>query len=395
MLSVGLTGGIGSGKSTVAGRLTEHGALVIDSDRLAREVVEPGTDGLAEIVAAFGEGVRTEDGALDRGALAAKVFSDESARARLNAIVHPRVRDRAAELMASAAPDAIVVQDIPLLVENNLASSFHLVIIVDAPVDTRVHRLVTERGMSEADARARIAAQASETERRAAADVWLDNSRSRDEILAAVDMLWADRLVRFESNVRLHRKAGAGPPRLVEPDPTWPAQAERLAARVRRAAGERALRVDHIGSTSVPGLAAKDVIDLQLTVSTLDDADAIAEPLTEAGFIARPHIIADQQHTDDPQQWQKRYHSAADPGRAAHLHIRAQGTESWRFALLFRDWLYANPVECADYLAVKRDLAKQFATDDDGVRYADAKERWFTAAYPRMQEWAQRIGWRP
>jgi dephospho-CoA kinase len=395
MLRVGLTGGIGSGKSTVAGRLGEHGAVVIDSDRLAREVVEPGTDGLAEIVATFGPEVLAADGSLDRAKLAARVFTDEAARAKLNAIVHPRVGARTGELMRAAAPDAIVVHDVPLLVENNLAPSYHLVIVVDAPVETRVHRLVTERGMPEPDARARISAQAGESARRAAADVWLDNARSRDEILAEVDKLWADRLVRYESNVRLHRKAGAGPPRVVEPDPTWPAQAERLAARARRAAGERALRIDHIGSTSVPGLAAKDVIDLQLAMSTLDDTDAIAEPLTEAGFIVRPHIVADEPHSDDPTQWQKRYHSAADPGRIAHLHIRVQGNDNWRFALLFRDWLRANPEECADYVATKRDLAKRYATDDDGLRYAEAKEPWFTAAIPRMEDWASRTGWQP
>jgi dephospho-CoA kinase len=396
MLRVGLTGGIGSGKSTVAGRLTEHGALVIDSDRLAREVVEPGTEGLAEIVAAFGTEVLAADGGLDRGKLAGRVFTDDGARARLNAIVHPRVGARTAELMAAAPDDAIVVHDVPLLVENGLAPNYHLVIVVDAPADVRVHRL-TARGMSEADARARIASQAGADARRAVADVWLDNSGARDEIFAAVDALWADRLVRYESNVRLRRKARYGPPRLHDPDPTWPTQAERLIARIRRAAGEKALRVDHVGSTAVPGLPAKDIIDLQLTVSTLDDADAIAEPLTEAGFIAHPRIDRDQPHDahPDPDQWRKRYHNSADPGRVVNLHVRAYGTAGWRFAVQFRDWLRADEQIRAEYLAVKRELSAKYATDDDTARYADAKEPWFAKAFPRMREWATRTGWQP
>lgn len=394
MLRVALTGGIGSGKSTVAGRLAEHGAVLIDSDLLAREVVEPGTPGLAEIAEAFGPGVLAPDGSLDRGKLAATVFSDPGARTRLNAIVHPRVGARTAELMAAAPPDAVVVHDVPLLVENGLAANYHLVIVVDAPVDVRVHRLVTERAMSEVDVRARIAAQATEEARRAAADVWLDNAGARDEILAAVDALWADRLVRYESNVRLHRVPRYGSPRLREPDPTWPAQAERLAARVRRAAGERALRVDHTGSTAIP-VPAKDIIDLQLAVSTMDDADAVAGSLTEAGFVLRPDITWDNPHGGDPEQWRKRYHNSADPGRVVNLHVRVHGSPGWRYALLFRDWQRADSGARAEYTALKQDLARKFAADEDFARYGEAKEPWFDAITPRMEEWAERTGWEP
>lgn len=397
MLRVGLTGGIGSGKSTVAGRLAEHGAVLIDSDVLAREVVEPGTPGLAEIVTAFGAEVLARDGSLDRAALAAKVFTDQNARATLNAIVHPRVGARTAELMAAAAPDAIVVHDVPLLVENGLGPNYHLVIIVDTPIETRVRRLVRERGMSEEDVRSRIASQAGDEARRAAADVWLDNGGSRDELLAAVDALWADRLVRYEANVRLNRRATYGPPRLHDPDPTWPAQAERLAARIRRAAGETALRVDHVGSTAIPDLPAKDVIDLQLTVSTLDAADALVDPLTAAGFVFRPDIDHDQPHAayPDPAQWAKRYYNSADPGRVVNLHVRAAGSAGWRFAFQFRDWLRADPAIRAEYLAVKQDLAAQHATDESTLGYADAKEPWFDGAFPRMEEWAAATNWRP
>src|SRR5262245_17930925 len=250
MLRVGLTGGIGSGKSTVAGRLSEHGAVVIDADKIAREVVEPGTEGLAEVHAAFGDEV-ISNGALDRARLAAKVFTDESARNRLNSIVHPRIRTRTVELMAAAPADAIVVHDVPLLVEAHMGPAYHLVLVVDAPEEERVHRVVRDRGMPEADARARIKAQATEADRRAAADVWLDNSGTPDEVLAVIDALWADRLVRYESNVRLHRRALYGGPRLAAPDPTWPAQAKRLIERIQLAGGDLVRRVDHTGSTSV------------------------------------------------------------------------------------------------------------------------------------------------
>jgi dephospho-CoA kinase len=396
MLRVGLTGGIGSGKSTVARRLGEHGAVVIDADKIAREVVEPGTGGLAEVRAAFGEEVIT-DGALDRAKLAAKVFTDESARATLNGIVHPRIRTRTAELMTAAPDDAIVVHDVPLLVEAHLGPAYHLVLVVDAPEEERIQRVVRDRGMPEQDARARVRTQATEADRRAAADVWLDNSGTPDEVLAEVDALWADRLVRYEANIRLHRRAPYGSPRLVEYDPDWPAQALRLRERIAMAGGDLVRRVDHTGSTSVPGLAAKDVIDLQITVGTIEDADALAQPLQQAGFPRLDRIDRDnpKPYAPDPALWQKRLHGHADPARPAHVHIRVEGTPGWRYALLFPDWLRANRQELDDYLALKRQLSAQYRDDEDTANYADAKEPWFDAAAVRAQEWAERTGWQP
>ena len=191
MVRVGLTGGIGSGKSEVSRRLAALGALVIDADLLAREVVQPGTEALDEIVEAFGSDVLTPDGALDRPALAAVVFADPDARRRLDGIVHPLVRARATELVAAAPPDAVVVQDVPLLVETGQAGSYDLVLVVEADLDTRVRRLVG-RGLAEDDARARIAAQASDEQRRAVADVVLDNSGSVEDLEAQVDRFWAE-----------------------------------------------------------------------------------------------------------------------------------------------------------------------------------------------------------
>jgi dephospho-CoA kinase len=391
MLRVGLTGGIGAGKSTVARRLAEHGALVIDADAIAREVVEPGTEGLAELVEEFGTDILGEDGTLDRPALAAKAFRDDAARRRLNAIVHPKVGARSAELMAGAAPDAIVVHDVPLLVENGLGGNYHLVLVVDAPRETRVRRLVESRGMAEDDARSRIAAQSGEAERRAAADVWLDNSGAPDAALAEVDRLWNDRLVPFEATIRLRSPRPPMRPQVVPHDETWPVQAGRAMARIRRVVGERALRVDHIGSTSVPGLPAKDVLDLQLTVSTLDVADAVAEALSEAGFVRAPG-----EWTDDPQggneTWPKRFHYGADPARPVNLHVRSRATPAWRLALLFGDWLRAHPAEREAYAEVKRKLA---AAHETTRSYSEEKQGWVNAAFRRAEGWAAATGWTP
>ena len=193
VLRIGLTGGIGSGKSTVSALLARRGAVVIDADRIAREVVEPGTPGLAAVVEAFGRSLLKADGSLDRPGLAAVVFADPAARKRLDGIVHPLVRARAAELAAAAPEDAVVVHDVPLLVETGQAGSYDLVLVVEAEMETRVQRLVA-RGLSEADARARIAVQADDEQRRAAADVVLDNSGTEEELAAQVDRFWAERV---------------------------------------------------------------------------------------------------------------------------------------------------------------------------------------------------------
>ena len=193
MLRIGLTGGIGSGKSTVSALLAERGAVVVDADRIAREVVEQGSAGLAAVVDEFGPEVLTADGALDRPALAAVVFADPEARARLDGIVHPLVRRRTAELVAAAPADAVVVNDVPLLVETGQAGSYDLVLVVEADPEIRVARLV-QRGLTEEDARARITAQATDEQRRAVADVVLDNSGPPEELAAQVDRFWTERV---------------------------------------------------------------------------------------------------------------------------------------------------------------------------------------------------------
>ncbi|MGW7266527.1 dephospho-CoA kinase [Streptomyces sp. NPDC054842] len=192
MLKVGLTGGIGAGKSEVSRLLVEHGAVLIDADRIAREVVAPGTPGLAAVVEAFGEEVLAPDGGLDRPRLGSIVFADPERLAVLNSIVHPLVGARSRDLEAAAAPDAVVVHDVPLLTENGLAPLYDLVVVVDAAPETQLDRLVRLRGMTEQDARARMAAQARREQRLEIADVVIDNDVPLDRLRERVGEVWAD-----------------------------------------------------------------------------------------------------------------------------------------------------------------------------------------------------------
>jgi dephospho-CoA kinase len=190
MVKVGLTGGIGAGKSEVSKRLAALGAVVVDADLIAREVVAPGTPGLAAVVAEFGPEILTAEGTLDRAKLGAIVFADADRLAALNAIVHPLVGRRSAELEAAAGPGAVVVHDVPLLAENGLAPFYDVVVVVDASDETRLHRLVEVRGMTETDARARMAAQATREARLAVADLVIDNDGPMKQLDAQVADVW-------------------------------------------------------------------------------------------------------------------------------------------------------------------------------------------------------------
>lgn len=392
---VGLTGGIGSGKSAVAGRLARNGAVIIDADQLAREVVAPGTDGLAEIVDIFGPAVLTDDGALDRPALAAKVFGDDEARRRLEGVIHPLVRVRTVEMTQAAERNAIVVNDVPLLAEAGLGAAYHLVIVVDADRDRRTRRLVETRGMAVAEVAARMAAQAGDDRRRAAADVLLDNNGTLDELHARVDGIYRERLRPFEEHLRL--RSAALPSRdlvIADPDPTWPAQAERLTARIRHALRVQAAdaEVAHIGSTAVPGLPAKDIIDLMLAVRTLDEADAIAATLADAGFPRRSGEWVDNARGIPGETWPKRLHGSADPGRPVNLHVRVTGSPGWRFALLMRDHLRGVPAARDGYAEAKARWAREHA---DRFSYGEAKEPWFDEEAHAADDWAEATGWQP
>jgi dephospho-CoA kinase len=349
MITVAVTGGIGSGKSTVSAALRGRGAVVVDSDQLAREVVAPGTPGLAAIAERFGTGMITADGALDRAALASVVFADPAARAALEGITHPLVRAGFAEIRRQAA----------------------------------------------ADARARMAAQLTDDERAPLCDVVLVNHGGPDDLVAQVDELWANRLVPFERNTRLGQRAPRGGPELVDHQPRWAADGRRLAARVSHLAG--GARVDHIGSTAIPGMPAKDVLDLQLTVPSLQIADELSADLAAGGF---PRLAGFEQdtphpHGADPDPWHKRLHGNADPGQSLNLHVRVKDSPNWRWALLFRDWLIAEPAVAQEYLAVKRSVAAEHAVDATAADYAEAKEPWLAEVYGRGLAWARASGWSP
>lgn len=398
MLLVGLSGGIGSGKSTVSARLADLGAVVVDGDRIAREVVEPGTAGLAEVAARFGPEVLDADGALNRRALGEVVFADPDARRDLEAITHPLIAERGADLMSAAPADAVVVHDMPLLVEKGMGAAYHLVVIAGAGADERLRRLVDDRGMDAGQARQRMASQADDDARHDVADVWLDNSRSVLDLHAQIDRLWQDRLVSYERNVR-DRIPARRPEvwHIAAPDPTWPTQAQRVIARLRRALGDTASAVEHIGSTSIPGMPAKDVLDLQVVVRDLADADdpGVVTALADAGFPRPDGQWWDHAHGeggDHATTWPKRIHLGADPGRIAHVHVRAADSPARRLALLFRDWLRANPDAHADYARLKQSLV------DPGLStsaYAEAKEPWCAQAFERAEDWAARSSWSP
>jgi dephospho-CoA kinase len=198
---VGLTGGIGAGKSEVSRLLEEHGAVIVDADKIAREVVEPGTPGLAAVAEEFGDEVLAPDGSLDRPRLGAVVFADAERLAALNAIVHPLVGERSAELERQAAADsasAVIVHDVPLLTENGLAPLYDVVLVVDASPETQLDRLVRLRGMTEEDAQARMAAQATREERLAVADIVIGNDGPLEELETRVREVWDELCARAQ-----------------------------------------------------------------------------------------------------------------------------------------------------------------------------------------------------
>ncbi|MGI9123217.1 MAG: dephospho-CoA kinase, partial [Mycobacterium sp.] len=268
-----------------------------------------------------------------------------------------------------------------LLVESRMAPLFPLVVVVNADPEVRVARLIEYRGFSEEDARARIAAQATEEQRRAVADVWLDNTGSEGRLVEQARDLWYQRIVPFAHNITA-RTPAQDPTAVVPADPGWTDQATRIIARLNTACGHRAVRIDHTGSTAVAGLDARDIIDIQITVASLDIADELADALLQAGYPRVEVITADASLGGSEQLWHKRFHASADPGRPTHVHIRMDGQPNQRFALLFVDWLNANPAAKAEYQDFKR----------TGTGSAAG---WFVAAYPRARAWAEGAGWSP
>ncbi|MBO1754086.1 dephospho-CoA kinase [Allobranchiibius sp. CTAmp26] len=399
MLRVGLTGGIGSGKSSVSGLLAERGAVVVDADRVAREVVEPGTPGLAQIEHRFGRAVLASDGSLDRPALGAIVFADPAARRDLEQITHPLIGVRTRELIEQAGPDAIVIHDQPLLVEMGLAPMNHLTVVVGASEQTRVQRVVRDRGMSEQDARARIEAQADDAARHAVADSWIDNDGTQEQLADRVAALWDERLAPFDGNLRADRpvlRETCATVVLHEHRPEWAARAARVIARIRHqldAADIPYAGLEHVGSTAVPGLVARDVVDVQVRMHHLQDrADALPGALRAAAVVG---LRADQDRPHDwaprPADWRTLRAGGADPCDVVRVHVREDGSPGARAVLSFRDWLRADAGERAAYSELKSTVAHQFSSHD----YPAAIERWYARALPRAREWARSTGWSP
>lgn len=398
-ITVAVTGGIGAGKSTLSGLLAARGAVVVDSDRLAREVVSTATPGLAAVARQFGNGVLAADGSLDRAVLASIVFTDAGARRQLEAITHPLVRARFAELQAAAPSGSVVINDIPLLTTRSAAAAFHLVVGVGAPTGVRVARLV-DRGMSAADATARIAAQIDDESRSALCDVWVDNGAAPGDLRRRADQLWS-RLRQFATNVEQSRGAPRGTAVLVPYDPRWPEVALRLVDRLHHVVGDH--RIDHIGSTAVPGLWAKDVIDLQLTVRDLDQAGALGPRLAAAGFPLVAGLTQDTPRAAGwsgrpaadfrSARWLKAVHVNADPDRSVNLHLRVRDWPNWAWSLRFRDWLRSDMDAGADYLAVKQAAEHAHRGDSDAAGYTDAKDEFLTRSEARIRAWADSVGW--
>lgn len=312
MIRVGLTGGIGAGKSTVAKTFVDQGAYHVDADRVAREVVAPGTPGLAALVEAFGPDIVGDDGALDRPALAARAFADEESTKTLNAITHPLIGARTQELIAAAPAGAIVLHDVPLLVEGQLAPFYDLVVVVHVDAGLRLERLVELRGMDPADARARIEAQATDAQRRAVADVWLDNSGTPEALAEQARRVWAERLIPLRDNAAAHRPAPL-PTEPVAADPAWAVIGARVVNRLWALLGAGATAIEHVGPTARPDTPAVPVIDVDVTVADEAAAAAAAQILEASAFPALP----------EPQAGGLRVHAPADPGRPARIRIRA------------------------------------------------------------------------
>lgn len=335
---VGLTGGIGAGKSTVTAVLAETGAVIVDADLIAREVVEPGTPGLAMLVAEFGEDIVGEDGALDRAALAARAFVDAERTAALNAITHPLIGERTAELFGSAPEDGIVVHDMPLLVEGAMTPGYHLTIVVDTPAEIRLERLVGQRGMPEDDARARMSRQATDEARRAVADVLVDNSGPREPVQDMVRELMDRRLRPFEHNLRTATPV-IGDRAVVPYRPEWEAEASRAIARLQHVLGDVATRIDHVGPTAVEKLDAPDIIDLQVTVHESSTVEIALRTLTEAGY------VRDRSAEGSVVHW-------CDPARPLEVTVRATEDPDQEFTLTMAEVIDADPDAKSEYVEI-------------------------------------------
>lgn len=370
MLEIGLTGGIGSGKSTIAHELASLGAHVIDSDQLARDVVAPGTEGLAQVVASFGPEMLFEDGNLDRAKLGRRVFSKPEDLATLNGIIHPLVRQRSEEKVRALPPGAVVVHDVPLLVEKHMAKLYDLVMVVSASRATRQKRLLDSRALSLEDIERRMAAQATDEARREVADIWLNNDGDPTATTHVLRQVWHERLAPYAVNLANERPAShSGLLNLLRSQQNgrnWHIKATQMANRIGYRLGIREGDICHIGATAVPGLDAEDVVELQLGVATRREAESVTASLASAGY----PLVADAEGgaaCEDFERWWsthaqtvgsgrdgfERVHASADPGQNALVYVRQISSARWAYPLLMRDWLRADPRARDDFSRVR------------------------------------------
>jgi dephospho-CoA kinase len=326
---VGLTGGIGSGKSTVARRFAELGAVVIDADQIAREVVEPGEPTLARIRDRFGAQVISADGSLDRAGLAAIVFPDPEALAALNAITGPAILARVARLRAEVPGDRVSVFDMPLLVERRLWVHEHLTVVVDVDVETRVKRLVELRGLDEADVRHRMANQATDEERGAVADVVIDNSGSPEELVARVDRVWHERIAPYAANLVSGIPARSpGPETPTSPTPGWADRGERAVARLSAALAAAGLPAE-VEQVAARGSGADEVVDIQVRLAATADAECteLTAALRDAGYVSSGELWAGAADGPDSAASARRGYAGCDPGQVVRVQVSTQGEQ--------------------------------------------------------------------
>ena len=305
----------------MSAELARLGAEVIDADKIAREVVAPGTPGLDMLAAEFGEEIIGSDGALDRAALAERAFVSQERTAALNSITHPLIGERTVERFAQAPQDAIVVHDVPLLIEGGMEPGYNLVMVVDTPEDIRLRRLVELRGLAESDARSRISAQASDEQRHASADVLFDNSGSEETLLGQVRDVWDRRLVVMANNLEHHHPVFPGET-VVDFRPEWADEARREIARLQHRIGDLNKQITHVGATTGDGPAV-DLIEIDIEPVGADEAETIRARLVEAGYIA-----------DDGGESVLRW---VDPARPLALRIRTSDSDSRQVAAACAD----------------------------------------------------------
>ncbi len=315
-LLIGLTGGIGAGKSTVAALFRARGAAVVDADAIAREVVEPGEPALAALAEEFGHGILSEDGALDRAALATAAFASPDRTAALNAIVHPAIGDRTLARMTELADHGVVVHDVPLLVENGMTARYHLSVLVDVPEDIRLERLTTSRGLDRDDALRRIRAQADDAQRLLACDAVLDNSTTEQELAAGFTALWEDRIAPFSR----HRADGTPAP-IPAPASAESADGGESPSALDAAGARLVARIEHIASAvgitcTTTHTAGPAGVELVVTVQEGDDTAArMGRVLADAGYV---RAVGEAAALPGPVRY-----THTDPGRPVLLMLSA------------------------------------------------------------------------